>query len=116
MANGGDPPARRIFGQASLLSRTIHDVRYNEVDDEIVVSRGLTDDDRVLLVPPIDGLSLPLVALDGRSKPKIGGDSANKAPVDLEAKPDSAKAKSDSAKAKLDSAKPDSAKAGAPRS
>ena len=85
-------------------------------DDEIVVSRGLTDDDRVLLAPPIDGLSLPLVALDGRSKPKIGGDSANKAPVELEAKPDSAKAKSDSAKAKPDSAKPDSAKAGAPRS
>jgi DNA-binding beta-propeller fold protein YncE len=43
MSNGGAPPARRIYGQASLLSRTIHDVRYNEVDDEIVVPSPFAD-------------------------------------------------------------------------
>lgn len=61
-------------------------------DDEIVVSRGLAAADRVLLAPPADGLSLPLIALDGREKPKIGGDSAAKAPVDVKGpKADSAK-------------------------
>src|SRR5262245_23057257 len=37
LANGGQAPARVLFGQASKLSRTMHDIRYNEVHDEIVV-------------------------------------------------------------------------------
>jgi DNA-binding beta-propeller fold protein YncE len=37
LANGGQAPARALYGQASKLSRTMHDVRYNEVHDEIVV-------------------------------------------------------------------------------
>src|SRR5262245_7555739 len=37
LADGGQAPARVIYGQASKLSRTMHDVRYNETHDEIVV-------------------------------------------------------------------------------
>jgi DNA-binding beta-propeller fold protein YncE len=37
LANGAQPPARRIYGQNSKLSRTMHDIRYNPVDDEVVV-------------------------------------------------------------------------------
>jgi hypothetical protein len=37
LANGGQVPARRIYGQTSMLSRTMHDIRYNAVDDEIIV-------------------------------------------------------------------------------
>ena len=37
MASGDQAPTRRIFGQASKLSRTMHDIRYNHVDDEIIV-------------------------------------------------------------------------------
>jgi hypothetical protein len=37
LANGGQTPTRRIYGQASKLSRTMHDIRYNHVDDEIIV-------------------------------------------------------------------------------
>jgi len=37
LANGGQTPARRIYGQTSMLSRTMHDIRYNAVDDEILV-------------------------------------------------------------------------------
>jgi DNA-binding beta-propeller fold protein YncE len=37
LANGGQVPARRIYGQTSNLSRTMHDIRYNAVDDEILV-------------------------------------------------------------------------------
>jgi DNA-binding beta-propeller fold protein YncE len=37
LANGAEPPTRRIYGQNSKLSRTTHDIRYNPVNDEIVV-------------------------------------------------------------------------------
>jgi len=37
LANGGQTPARRIYGQTSMLSRTMHDIRYNPVNDEILV-------------------------------------------------------------------------------
>src|SRR3990172_5024819 len=37
MAKGGDAPSRLIYGQATRLSRTMHDIRYNEVRDEIYV-------------------------------------------------------------------------------
>jgi hypothetical protein len=43
LANGAEPPQRRIFGQASQLSRTMHDIRYNAVDDEIVVPNPLAN-------------------------------------------------------------------------
>ena len=38
MAKGGDAPKRVVFGQATLLSRTMHDIRYNEVRDEMYVT------------------------------------------------------------------------------
>jgi DNA-binding beta-propeller fold protein YncE len=37
LANGAQTPSRRIYGQTSLLSRTMHDIRYNSADDEILV-------------------------------------------------------------------------------
>jgi hypothetical protein len=37
LANGGQPPARTVFGQASKLSRTMHDIRYDEIHDEFLV-------------------------------------------------------------------------------
>ncbi len=37
LADGGDAPVRALYGQASKLSRTMHDVRYDAVHDEIVV-------------------------------------------------------------------------------
>jgi len=36
-ANGGAPPNRVIAGQGTLLSRTMHDIRYDAVHDEIFV-------------------------------------------------------------------------------
>src|SRR5579885_3598683 len=38
MAKGGDAPERVIFGQATKLSRTMHDIRYSEKRDEIYVT------------------------------------------------------------------------------
>ena len=37
LAKGGEAPRRLIYGQATRLSRTMHDIRYNEVRDEIYV-------------------------------------------------------------------------------
>ena len=37
LAKGGDAPKRVIAGQATRLSRTMHDIRYNEVRDEFLV-------------------------------------------------------------------------------
>ncbi len=37
LADKGQAPARVLFGQASKLSRTMHDVRYDAVHDEVVV-------------------------------------------------------------------------------
>ena len=37
LAKGGDAPNRLIAGQATKLSRTMHDIRYDEVNDEFLV-------------------------------------------------------------------------------
>ncbi|MSO21385.1 MAG: hypothetical protein EXQ56_13185 [Acidobacteria bacterium] len=38
MAKGGDAPKRVVFGQATLLSRTMHDIRYSPKRDEMYVA------------------------------------------------------------------------------
>src|SRR5438093_3532004 len=37
LANGAQTPVRALFGQTSKLSRTMHDIRYDAVHDEMVV-------------------------------------------------------------------------------
>jgi hypothetical protein len=37
LAKDGEAPRRLVFGQATKLSRTMHDIRYNEVRDEFYV-------------------------------------------------------------------------------
>lgn len=38
MAKGGDMPVRLLAGQSTKLSRTMHDIRYDEVHDEFFVT------------------------------------------------------------------------------
>jgi DNA-binding beta-propeller fold protein YncE len=38
MSKGSEPPVRKVFGQATLLSRTMHDIRYSPKRDEIYVT------------------------------------------------------------------------------
>jgi hypothetical protein len=38
MAEENSPPTRLIYGQKTLLSRTMHDIRYDDVNDEILVT------------------------------------------------------------------------------
>jgi hypothetical protein len=37
LANGAQPPARSVYGQTSHLSRTMHDIRFDEIHDEFFV-------------------------------------------------------------------------------
>jgi len=37
LANGGQAPLRTVYGQGSKLSRTMHDIRYDELHDEFFV-------------------------------------------------------------------------------
>ncbi len=37
LADGAQLPERTVFGQASKLSRTMHDIRYDEINDEFLV-------------------------------------------------------------------------------
>jgi hypothetical protein len=71
LANGAQPPSRRIYGQPSLLSRTMHDIRYNSVDDEILVPNPFSN---ALLVfrggadgqePPVRVIQGPNTELNG---------------------------------------------------
>jgi hypothetical protein len=41
LANGGQMPQRAVYGQASKLSRSVHDIRYVEKTDEFVVANNL---------------------------------------------------------------------------
>jgi hypothetical protein len=41
LANGGQMPERAVYGQASKLSRSVHDIRYIEKDDTFVVANNL---------------------------------------------------------------------------
>jgi multidrug resistance efflux pump len=45
-------------------------------DDEVVILKGLEEDDRVLLIPPPDKDKLELVRLPGSGAPTAGGDTA----------------------------------------
>ena len=38
LARENAAPTRLIYGQKTLLSRTMHDIRYDEIHDEIVVA------------------------------------------------------------------------------
>lgn len=38
LANGGDSPKRVIAGQATKLSRAMHDIQYDELHDEIIIA------------------------------------------------------------------------------
>ena len=45
-------------------------------DDEVIISAGLTEEDKVFLSPPADKDKLTLVRLPGSATPKAGGDTA----------------------------------------
>ena len=69
LADGGDAPVRALYGQASKLSRTMHDVRYNEVHDEIVVPVPYSES-IVTFRGDADGQEAPIRIIQG---PKTGG-------------------------------------------
>jgi hypothetical protein len=70
LAKGGDAPQRRIFGQATKLSRTMHDIRYNEARDEFYVGNPFA---QAILTfrGGADGQDAPIRVIQG-SKTRLG--------------------------------------------
>jgi len=80
LANGAQAPARRIYGQTSMLSRTMHDIRYNAVDDEILVPNPFSN---AILVfrGGADGQEAPIRIIQGPNTELNGADRLD---IDLE--------------------------------
>ena len=71
LANGLDKPVRNIYGEPTHLTRTVHDIRYNEVDDEIVVP--VTADAILTFRGGATGQEPPIRIIQG-PKTQVGGD------------------------------------------
>src|SRR4030095_7899477 len=71
MGSGAHPPARALYGQASKLSRTMHDVRYDAVHDEIVVPVPYAQAILTFRGGP-DGRELPIRIIQGPKTGAIG--------------------------------------------
>jgi DNA-binding beta-propeller fold protein YncE len=73
MASGAQDPTRRIYGQASKLSRTMHDIRYNEVNDELFVPNPFSN---AILVfrGGANGQEAPIRVIQGKSTQLDGPD------------------------------------------
>ena len=71
LADGGDAPVRALYGQASRLSRTMHDVRYDAVNDEIVVPVPYSE--AILTFRgEANGQEAPIRVIQGRKTGTIG--------------------------------------------
>jgi len=74
LAKGGDAPQRRIFGQATKLSRTMHDIRYNESRDELYVNNPFAQ--AVLTFRGgADGQEAPIRVIQGPKTKLISADT-----------------------------------------
>jgi RND family efflux transporter MFP subunit len=68
---------RTFVYRKSGTSVTRHEVSTGAMnDDEVVIMAGLTEQDRVLLSPPLDGLKMSLVELPPSQRPVPRGDTA----------------------------------------
>jgi hypothetical protein len=69
LAKSSEPPHRAIAGQATLLARTIHDIRYDSIHDEFVVPNQFAQSiltfrgDASGEVPPLRVIQGPLTQL-----------------------------------------------------
>jgi hypothetical protein len=79
MAKGGDQPMRNLAGQATKLSRTMHDIRYDAVNDEILVTNPFAQA-IITFKGDADGNATPIRIIQG-PKTKMGG--ADRLDVDV---------------------------------
>jgi hypothetical protein len=74
LAKGGDAPSRRIFGQATKLSRTMHDIRYNEARDEFYVNNPFAQS-ILTFRGAADGQEAPIRVIQGPKTKLISADT-----------------------------------------
>ncbi len=80
LAGENTKPTRALGGQKTLLSRTIHDIRYDELHDEFLVTNPFA---RAILVFPggADGEDAPLRVIQGPKTTIIGADRLDVDPL-----------------------------------
>ena len=79
LADGAQLPDRSIFGQASKLSRTMHDVRYDEVNDEFLVVNPFASA-ILTFAGGADGQEGPIRIIQGPST-RLGGSRLDVDPI-----------------------------------
>ena len=79
MAKGGDVPQRLISGQGTKLSRTMHDIRYDEMHDEFLVANPFA---QAILTfrGGADGEEAPIRIIQGTST-QLGQDRLDVDPI-----------------------------------
>lgn len=83
LAKGGEPPKRVIYGQPTRLGRTVHDIRYNERRDEIVITNPFAQ--AVLTFKgDANGQSAPVRIIQGPKTQLGGNDTVGLDPVNDE--------------------------------
>lgn len=82
VGSDGEVPITYKDSDGGIVKQEIETGAMN--DDAVIIVRGLVEGDRVLLAPPPDHASLPLVLLPGSAKDSlpIGGDTAVRVPLD----------------------------------
>ena len=71
LADGAQQPERAVFGQASKLSRTMHDIRYDEINDEFLVPNPFAE--AILTFSGgADGQEAPIRTIQGPRTGTIG--------------------------------------------
>ena len=83
LAKGGATPNRLIAGQATKLSRTMHDIRYDEVNDEFLVTNPFAQA-VLVFAGGADGNQSPTRILQGPSTRMRGSDRIEVDPVNDE--------------------------------
>lgn len=79
MSKGGESPVRMVSGQNTKLSRTMHDIRYNEVHDEFVVANPFAQ--AILTFPGgADGETPPKRIIQGPNT-QLGQDRVDVDPI-----------------------------------
>src|SRR5258708_32935132 len=69
-AEGAQAPARRIFGQNTMMDRDLHDIRYNAVRDEILVPNNPAD--AILTFRGgANGQEAPIRVIQGKNMPGL---------------------------------------------
>ena len=80
LAKGGDAPKRLLAGQDTKLSRTMHDIRYDQVHDEFIVTNPFAEA-ILVFAGNANGNQAPLRIIQGPKTMMTGADRVEVDPI-----------------------------------